>query len=205
MYYDDILLPTGTLREFRSGNERADIIIVTKTPPIFSPLEQRIIQKKIKPLPHQRLYFSFVKYGNFFPLFSNEVPLPCESYTEKKYSILLFTGIANATPLVNFLKSKSADILHIEFHDHHPYSSKDMYDIKEKFNSITKKNKIILTTEKDAMRIEDPEFLNMIGNLPVYYVPIETAFHAGDKEEFDKQIFDFIRAKYMVKSTRTKI
>ena len=60
-YPEDIILPSGTLREFRSGAGRADIIIVTKTPKIFSPITRRRIIEELKPKNHQRIYFSYIK------------------------------------------------------------------------------------------------------------------------------------------------
>ncbi len=201
MYCDDALLPVGTLRESKKGVERADIIIVTKTPPIFSPLDRRLILKKIKHLPHQHVYFTRVQYGNFIPMLGEKrTAVQPEVFFEKKYSFLLLTGIANATPLVNFLKARSAGVRHIEFGDHHSYGLVDMHRVKSEFDAIAGPNKIVLTTEKDAMRIDKPGLIEVIGSLPVYYVPIEIAFQDQDGEQFNRQVFDFIRAKFVINS-----
>jgi len=58
------------------------------------------------------------------------------------------------------------------------------------FNEIKAKDKVILTTEKDAVRLI--KFTNEIKELPFYVVPIRHQFLFGDKEKFDKLVVDFI-------------
>lgn len=196
LYYTDTMVPSGTLREWHSGVKRADIIVVTKTPALFSPLEKKRIIKDIKPLPYQRIYFSYLRYGNFVPMLS-ECGWPALNKDEcfaSRYTIVLLTGIANAWHLEYFLKDKVKKLVTVRFSDHHEYSLTEVMRLQEKFNDLRDENKIILTTEKDAMRLDKPALLEILRGLPVYYVPIEIAFHDRDEQEFNQQINDYIRA-----------
>lgn len=73
LYSKDFLLPVGRLRESKKGAKRADIIIVTKTDPVFSPLSKRAVLEQLKPQPHQKVFFSYVTYGLPIPVFA-ELP-----------------------------------------------------------------------------------------------------------------------------------
>ena len=189
LYPEDYPLPVGSLREFRSGARRADIIIVTKTAPILSPITVRRITGLIKPKPHQSLYFSYIKYGNLTPLSCRaDLELP-----EKISSILLFAGIANMYPLVEHVMQLTNHLDKIRFGDHHHYSEKDLKKIREKFESIFTKNKILVTTEKDAMRLCYPEISPVIADLPIFYIPIEVKMHLEYRKEYKEQIKEYVR------------
>ena len=188
------VLPTGRLREFRSGYKRADIIIVTKTPENLSlKIRQKIIET-IRPLSHQKIYFSFIKYYPLKPLNSNS----SFSILNSQFSILLFAGIANPDIFIHKvieIYNKNSPLStpnSILFNDHHNYSIEDILMIKSKFLKIKEENKIIITTEKDSMRLHKPVLLNILKDLPVYYLPIETEFHKEDKQAFNDSILKFL-------------
>jgi tetraacyldisaccharide 4'-kinase len=188
MYTHDFVLPSGTLRERRAGAKRADIIVVTKTPKVFSPLIRKELIGEINPLPNQLVCFSYIRYGQLKKMKGIE-------FTEdvkKTYAILMFAGIANTYPLEEHLKRMCDELEVVTFADHHQYTQKDLIGIKETFNNLYSRNKIIVTTEKDAMRIDKPELLEIIKDLPVFYAPIEVDFHKEDKELFNKQILDYV-------------
>jgi tetraacyldisaccharide 4'-kinase len=196
LYVHDLIVPTGSLREFKSGIIRADIIVVTKCPVILLPIERKRLLNEIKPMPHQHVYFSYIKYGDFLPLNGTEQrnPFTKEFYFERNYSILLLTGIANTSPLEYYLKDKVKNIQRAKYPDHHRFTHNDIDSIKKIFNTIAASNKIILTTEKDAMRLKDPEYADALKDLPVFYIPIEIDFHDKDKEQFNEQITHYVRA-----------
>ena len=202
-----IPLPSGSLREYRTGYKRADIIIVTKTPENLSSITRQNIIDKIKPLPHQKVYFSFIKYCPLVPLnndYIKNINTPF-SILHSQSSILLFAGIANPNIFVQKVKEiyavnnqhqtpRSLLPTHcsILFNDHHIFSKKDILMIKDKFQKITGNNKIIITTEKDARRLNKPELIDILKDMPVYYLPIEIDFHKEDKDPFNSQILKFI-------------
>ena len=187
MYYDDFLLPAGTLREFHTGKKRADIIIVTKCPENISPVEKRIILKKIYPEPHQHVFFSHIKYAKPVSVFSEGT-----LSFDKNISALLLTGISNPKPLEAHLEKKVGTIIPNHYPDHHEYTIVEVNSLVEKFNSISSQNKVIITTEKDAMRLDKPGLVEILNKLPVYYIPIEITFDEKEKEEFNKIITDYV-------------
>ena len=189
LYSNDMMLPSGRLREFKSGAKRADIIIVTKAPAIFSPIERRRIIEELKPKPSQAVYFSYVKYGNFVSLIDNK-EIKLES---KPYNILLISGIANTIAFEEYLKRQCEELLLNKFPDHYQFTTKDVENLRKTFVDLFPKNKIIVTTEKDAMRLKQPAFLEILKDLPIYYIPIEIEFHNEDKKEFDNQILTFVK------------
>ena len=196
LFYQDHLLPTGYLREPKSGVRRADVIVVTKTPQLFSPLERKRIIKEINPQPYQKVFFSYITYGDFIPFGNNAdcVRTDKEHFFAQNYSVILLTGIANSHSLEYFLKDKVKELLPFRFRDHHEFMPADLLRLKEMFDGVRSVNKIILTTEKDAMRLQKPGLAEYLGNLPVFYVPIEIAFHDSDAVSFNQQITDYVRS-----------
>lgn len=197
LYSDDYVFPTGRLREFRSGANRADIVIVTKTPVVLSPITRRRIEGELKLKKHQLLLFSKIEYDNLTPVNKKVVEEPIR----KNYShIVLFTGIANNYPLQDHLKQICSEITVLAFPDHHVYSQKDINQIVETYNGIFSRNKILVTTEKDFMRLQDCEDASLLEKIPFFYVPIHIVFHNGDGNVFSKEV-----KNYLFKSKREKL
>ena len=172
LFYNDILLPTGNLREPISGKKRAQIIVVTKCPKQLSQKEKSAIINKISPLDHQSIFFSHIKYAE-------------KMYNHKggqDLSVLnhftLVTGIAKPKPLINFLKSLGYRFEHLQYNDHHEFS-------KEELNELTQK-KQILTTEKDFVRLKKEERLKE----KLFYLPIE--IDINEPREFNNLIHKFV-------------
>ncbi|MFZ4399777.1 MAG: tetraacyldisaccharide 4'-kinase [Bacteroidales bacterium] len=185
----DYLLPSGSLRESRTGMKRADIIVVTKCPRVLSPITCKSMEEEMKIQASQHVYYSYIEYGKLIPM--NEA---AENIISEKFStILMFAGIANPYPLQDQLKTISDTVETIKFRDHYQYQEKDMQKIKDVFENIFSKNKIMVTTEKDAMRIKGTPLMNFFVNLPLFFLPIEVKFHKKDKEKFDKQIVNYVR------------
>jgi tetraacyldisaccharide 4'-kinase len=189
LYSEDYVLPSGTLREFRLGASRADIIIVTKTPKIFSPITRRRILEDLQPAHHQRVYFSFIKYGDPVGVFEGTGL----AFPQKVTNILLFTGIANDYPLREHLGRVCSELVVMKFADHHPYNLHDVEEITQKYHDLPTQKKIIITTEKDMMRLKAPVLSTKLKNLPLFFVPIEVDFHGTDKENFDNEIKRYVK------------
>jgi len=189
LYAEDYPLPVGRLREFRSAAKRADIIVVTKNPKILSPITVRRINDVLKPKLHQKLYFSYIKYGELTPMRGIEAAI----LPEKISSVLVFAGIANMYPLIEHVKLMINNVEILEFSDHHKYSHRDLQKIRDTFDGIFSKNKIIITTEKDAMRLGFPEIPGALANLPMFYIPIEIKIHRDYRQAFNDQIENYVR------------
>jgi len=188
LYIKDFPIPAGSLREFRSAACRADIIIVTKTPSVLSPITRRRLTGLIRPKIHQQLLFSCISYEKPVPLLKKHRKLLKDRYN----SILLFSGIANSYPLQEQLISMCYELHVIDFKDHHTYTERDLKKIKNNFDNMFTKNKAIFTTEKDAMRLNKSALREVIQNIPIFYIPIKVKFHNGDNIIFDDQIREYV-------------
>ncbi|HRG58521.1 MAG TPA: tetraacyldisaccharide 4'-kinase [Bacteroidia bacterium] len=195
MYYDDKMLPTGNLREFKSGINRADVIIISKTPAIFSPIERRHLVSKINALPHQKLFFSYIKYHSITHFFNkNEFnEFNFSNVLAKDVEVLVFAGIANPSLLEDFVRSKSKSYKLISFDDHYQYSKTDLEKIKAEFEGMRSTKKIILTTEKDAMRLIHLNLSSEWHNLPLFFISIAVQLHQQDEENFNQLILNYVR------------
>ncbi|MBC8462108.1 MAG: tetraacyldisaccharide 4'-kinase [Deltaproteobacteria bacterium] len=188
LYTDDFVIPSGTLREFACGAKRADIIVVTKTPKIFSPITRRRIMEELKPRQGQQIFFSYIQYSD--PVIVTPTSTSVNPYSSSM--ILLFTGIANDYPMREYLRRHCRELEVMKFPDHHPYMLDDLKKIKDKFDDLPTKKKVIFTTEKDIMRIKTPELSNFVKRLPLFYLPIKIEFHGDDKSQFDQTIMNYV-------------
>ena len=114
-------------------------------------------------------------------------------YFEKRFTILLIAGIANPTSMVDYLKRRTDKLETMFYKDHHQFTASDIEDIKQRFKDIPSTNKIIVTTEKDAMRFLTPELEHEVEHLPIFYLPIQVAFHQPDEEKFNQLILNYVR------------
>lgn len=194
LYCNDRLLPAGRLREPKNNASRADIIVVTKTPEVLSPLERRIVRNELRPRPHQKVFFSYLKYGDFVPFSAARgTKRPNKDfYFERDFSILVVTGIAHPESMIEYLEKNVPTVKHLQFPDHHPFVEQDIQKIKSTFDTFESGNKILLTTEKDAMRLQTEAFQDILAGLPLFYLPIEVGFHDKDEIEFNTQITDYV-------------
>ncbi len=188
LYANDYILPTGNLREFRSGANRADIIVVTKTPKILSPITRRSIEEQLKLRTNQNLFFSYLKYGLAVPLTDAAIQNPMDNIS----TIFLFAGIANVYPLEVHLKHQSNEVIVMKFTDHHDFTLADIEKIKSTFQNIYTKNKVMMTTEKDVMRLQAAKLIDILNDIPLYFVPVQVEFHKEDKIKFNKQIIEYV-------------
>jgi len=189
LYSEDFLLPSGNLREPISAAHRADIIIITKTRKVYSPITHQRLIESLKPLPHQSLYLSYINYGQITPLHKKNCAL---RQGKKINTIFMFAGVANTYPLEEFLKSHCVELISLTFSDHHCYAAKDIHKIRQTWENIYTRNKLLVTTEKDVMRLKNPDIWDLVVNLPIHYVPIEVGFHETGNQTFDQQILDYV-------------
>lgn len=187
LFTRDLMLPAGDLRDVRASMKRADIIIVTKCRAGITEKEKAAITKEIDPLPHQSVFFTEITYTTPYHLFNN-----LGSVIGPETNILLLCGIANPRPLKDYLEAKMNTYDMLRYPDHHIFDMDDLNDIKKQFEKIKSSNKIILTTEKDAVRLV--KFEQELKDFPVYVLPIEHSFLFGEAPLFDKKIIDFVNS-----------
>ncbi|MBR9914897.1 MAG: tetraacyldisaccharide 4'-kinase [Algicola sp.] len=177
LYVDDMVLPTGNLREPKSGAKRATIILVTKCPENLTEADKAQVKLKLKPLSHQSVYFSTISYSD--RVFSSETSQPMTYLKDK--SITLVTGIANPQPLLDYLVECQITFEHLNFKDHHTFSTADIALLSQK--------PYILTTEKDYVRLKDEPKLDAS---ELFYLPM--SFEIDEEATFKKQIATFIES-----------
>ncbi|HDR89348.1 MAG TPA: tetraacyldisaccharide 4'-kinase [Bacteroidetes bacterium] len=189
----DYLLPAGRLREHAMEKRRAHTILVTKCPEKMTPMERRILINDTRPYPYQKIFFSTFRYTDPVPVFPEDTEFPGKQVVKtEKYQILLVTGIANNRPLKKHVRGFQARFKELRFPDHHNYNLSDVKNIIAEFEKLPGNKKIILTTEKDAMRLKEKKFPEHIRQ-NMYYVPVEIAILFEKSRTFNRHILDYVR------------
>ena len=184
----DWLLPSGRLREWRSGYRRADLIIVTKCPEDLDEKQRSDMVFKIDPYPWQKVFFSHYQYTTPYDLFRPDMLLDLEPDTD----VLLISAIANTDYMLDYLKKNVRSVYTMEFEDHHYFSETDLLELRKRFKQLDSSKKIILTTEKDATRLELHREVLWENELPVYVLPIQVEFLGNDEKDFQKEVRTFL-------------
>jgi tetraacyldisaccharide 4'-kinase len=185
LFTRDWWLPSGDLRDAPSGYRRADIIIVTKCPEALTEDEQSAIRMEIEPLKHQQMFFSSIEYGQPYHI-TRKTPV----VIDEKMEVLLVTGIANPAPLKKWLDERTSSYYELAYSDHHIFTIDDLNHMIRRYSNIAEPNKIILTTEKDAVRLI--KFRQELEDWPFYVLPIEPRFLFGEQPRFTDLIIKFI-------------
>ena len=190
LYYKDALLPAGRLRETAKNNLRAQVVIITKCSESFMQADYKVVTKELNLAPYQQLFFTSYKYAQIMPVFpeysSNELTL--QSFDNKNCSVLLVTGIANPKGLINQVEGYTSHLSTLIYADHHDFTYRDIQQINSMFNQLQGAKKLIITTEKDAVRLIDNEYLPSELKPVIYYLPIEVVFNLDQEELFIQNI-----------------
>ncbi len=185
LFTRDWYLPSGNLRDERKSYRRADIIVITKCKEDLTVEEKNDIANEINPMPHQQIYFSTIRYGVPYHIISGQ-----KHDIKTEAEVLLVTGIANPRPLKKFLSEKSSAYCQLTFGDHQVFTIDDLKEIISKFDGIQSEAKIILTTEKDAVRLT--KFETRLKELPFFVIPITHAFLFDEGDRFSEEVKGFI-------------
>lgn len=185
LYTRDFFLPTGDLRDQRHSAKRAQVIVVTKCSPDLSFEEKQSLSREIAPLPTQHLFFTAISYGRAYHLTKKNF-----AYINEETEVLLVTGIANPKPIKTYLEEHLHTYYMMHYGDHHIFTIDDFREIKARFDRIEAGKKIIITTEKDAMRLL--KFEQEVEDMPFYVLPIEHQFLFNEGTKFDSIVATFI-------------
>jgi len=186
LYTRDWFLPTGDLRDEKRSYRRADLLVVSKCPKDLPPTERASIERELNPRPGQEVFYSTIQYGAMYHLFRRD-----HLRIGHGREVLLVAGIANPAPLKKWLEGHSRAYYEMAYGDHHIYSIDDLREIVSRFEAIEARDKIVLTTEKDAMRLL--KFEQVLRDLPIYVLPIESVFLFDGDQRFTDIITNFIR------------
>ena len=182
-----MLMPAGNLREPFSGVKRAQEVLITKAPQEIPATVKQKISSKLNLNTQQGLTFAHINYQKLKHLYSGE-----EIDFTASQEVFLLSGIANPTPLKQYLESKKMNIHSFEYPDHHRFTEKEIEALVNAFREHPAKAKIIVTTEKDGQRLLDNNLRDLLLNLPIYYLPIANEINAVDKSRFDQKILDYV-------------
>ncbi len=171
-FWRDSLLPVGRLREWATGAERADAIVVTKCPTVLAQADRARLLQELDPLPRQRVFFSTYGYGDPWLVLDPRYTTQLSS----DYDVLLLTAIARVDYLLEYLREQVAEVHELSFTDHHDFTKRDLGRMTRLFTEIANPKKIILTTEKDAMRLYAHEPYLREQNLPLFALPALVRF-----------------------------
>lgn len=171
LFIHDYVVPAGNLREFRCGKKRADVILVSKTPTTITDQQKNEISRKMG-FDSEHIFFSKIDYKTLKPFRTGEAA--------NSKNVVLVTGIGNPQPLLNELNADFS-VKHLKYPDHHPFTQQDLKEIHEKFDIFAPdENGIIVTTEKDYMRLREmPEVQQ--SKYKWFYKPISVKIDEQDK------------------------
>jgi tetraacyldisaccharide 4'-kinase len=186
LYTHDFFLPTGDLRDEWRSARRAQIIVVTKCPPDLTIEKKQKLFRSLHTQPHQKVFFTTIEYGVPYHIYNHAD----EWIITPSVEVLLVCGIANPKPLKEYLHQHAHTYYQKDYSDHHIFSIEDLDEIKTLFEDIPEKNKIILTTEKDAVRLT--KFNDELKDIPLYVMPIKHRFLFDEGKEFDTTVTSFI-------------
>jgi tetraacyldisaccharide 4'-kinase len=163
-YWNDSVLPGGSLRDIKQAARRADAIIVTKCPLSLSREEQENAIKSIRPKNNQQVFFTRMEYGEAYPLHGEPKALQPGS------KIIGLAGLADNETFKDYLNTRF-DCAHFEsFADHHTFSRKEIEEVWSKYGTFAQ---ALVTTEKDAVRLRN---MTDLDGIPIFVIPITVAF-----------------------------
>ena len=188
-----MLLPAGRLRDVKSAAKRADILLVTKSPRVLLPYDKRDMINILEAKPYQKVFFTYIDFQDLTPITGTARATNLQDIK----SVYLFCGIANPYPLEDHLKRKYNTLITNYYDDHHCFTDEDINTIIDGFNNVIGKNKIIVTTEKDLMRLTKASYMNKFEDVPLFTIPIEVRFNDKNEEEiFNNLIIDYVRKNF---------
>ena len=183
-----LLIPAGNYRDLYARRNFADMVVITKSPTDLNSSDRKVAMRELNVKEDIPVFFSFIKYGDLIHVIHDTVVA-----LDKKGPFLIVTGIANPTPFIEYLASKGEILKSFIYPDHYQFSAEDVAKIKKHYVSLGSEV-IIVTTEKDAMRLKDPNLTPLLTDLPIYYIPIEMVFH---QETLGENFDDVIKKKIL--------
>lgn len=185
-FYKDFILPFGSLRESRKAYKRADIIVVSKCPPDINPAVQQDMIARIKPLAHQKVFFSYIAYDVMTDFFTGAVITPTQ-----KPNIVMVSGIAKPEPMLNHLRGIASDVHLLRYPDHHYFTEANFEEIKQTVTNWDVPDKMIVTTEKDAARLAIHSEELASWNIRIAVLPITIRF-VSNESDFNNEVVQYI-------------
>lgn len=193
--FSDHLLPYGHMREPVSALGRADLVIVSKCPENVTPRDFMLYTTKLNLLHYQKTFFTTLEYGQLvsvFPRQASSVP-PSLRWLTNEDMVLSVAGIANPRPFVRYIKRHKAKVWVDIYPDHHNFTKKDFAHLVARFDKMPSKNKFIVTTEKDAVRLANkPDFPEKL-KPHIYYLPVRVGVLRDEADALVDELLKLIK------------
>ncbi|MCB0497603.1 MAG: tetraacyldisaccharide 4'-kinase [Cyclobacteriaceae bacterium] len=185
-FFKDYVLPSGMLRETRKGAKRADAVIVTKCPNDLSGTQKANFKTRIEKytLDGTPVFFSSIQYG---------IPQPFTDGKTFSGKVILFAGLANMKPLTDYVEDVFELVETKKFGDHHEYT---LTEVEQLVEQAKKTNTTLLTTEKDITKLRSGEFMELISEVGLFYLPISVQFLFDEEAKFNELVHEAIKEKY---------
>lgn len=181
-FWNDTLLPSGNLRENKKGAKRANALVITKCPANLSSTMRTAYINEAKSYlkTDVPILFSTINYLNPEPLF------PALNGLEARGAVILVTGLANPAPLERYVSQHFILLAHYKYSDHHTFTQSNIQQLQDAYQAAVSQypKLVVLTTQKDAMRLLDSKIIDMVKKLPIYYLPIKMKFLDEDEHHF---------------------
>ena len=168
-FSQDYLLPMGRLRESRAGAKRAEVVVVTKCPFELSQDEKNKLAEDLVPYLNSEadLFFSSLNYGSPY-----QVAGPKQTDFTK---VIALSGLADNVPFLDYCKQQYEIIDSFSFPDHYAYRAEDATRILEVLGQEKAKNAVLITTEKDAIKLKSLAATEMWSKISIFALPIQVA------------------------------
>ena len=190
-FHHDMPMPSGRLREFPRAARFADAVVVTKVPD-NADTDESAWRHKLRLKPHQPLFFTRFRYEKLTPV----TPAASNRDLDTVRDIVVLTGIAHPEPLLQHLKKNFNILNHFEFPDHHIFTEKEIQSIYDQHFNNTGEQCVLVTTEKDWVRLQAEHIINIVSLLPVFVIPVEVEFLTETQRDTFNQIMkDHVRGK----------
>ena len=186
-FWRDHVVPFGRLREPRSGFRRADMILLSKCPRGLSAEERTRMEKALQLPEGQRLYCSTLSYGRPYGIFDRSDPGDLSAC-----GVIVACGIARPEPLLEHLRERCAEVALLRFADHYYFTFTDLEKMQDALSQLSAPRRILITTEKDAVRLDllKAEILRL--GLPLFVLPVDIEILFGEAPDFNQRILDYV-------------
>lgn len=188
-YFKDYPMPAGRLREFPEAVSAADMVLVTKVDADNDKVNPSWWREKLGLKDSQPLFFTKYSYGRPEPVTGS-----ANMETLDTSEIILLTGIARPQPMYDYLTTRYNIIRHLNFPDHHNYTKFELDQIHHLLSQGNGTERVLITTEKDWMRLQSSDLRKSVSLLPVFILPIQVDFITEEeKKSFNNIIENYVR------------
>ncbi|PRY88531.1 tetraacyldisaccharide 4'-kinase [Mongoliibacter ruber] len=184
-FFNDFVLPLGRLRESRSGAKRADIVVVSKCPVGIKDSSKENYIENIGNYTSAKTIFSQIQYGEPIAVLGNGGKL--------KPKAVVVSGLANDSLFVEECEKRVHVIEKLSFKDHHEYTLAEIRHLVELVSS--QQDCMLLTTEKDAVKLKNTSFRDYLAEIPIFALPIKISMTKLDEQYLLGQISNMIAEK----------